>query len=195
MGPAVLLASLLLSTAAPSSPEAQPPPGRMVRRSIAATMWPVEPAAAAGFVWSGSGMIPFVGVNAFVPIIPGVGPAVAGRLAWTAVGTTTLTEAQVGIGAAWEGRLGELRARVSLIPTAVMTAVGDNAITTNTITPGVLVPLELGLPLGGGVSFGAVVEPGLAIPVRLIADERVETGRDRLFVNVGASLTFGGPFD
>jgi hypothetical protein len=167
----------------------------MVRRSIAATMWPVEPAAAAGFVWSGSGMVPFVGVNAFVPIIPGVGPTVAGRLAWTAVGTTAFTEAHVGIGAAWEGRLGELRARVSLIPTAVITAVGDEAITTTTATPGVLVPLELGLPLGGGVSFGAVIEPGLAVPVRLVVDDRVETGRDRLFVNVGASLTFGGPFD
>jgi hypothetical protein len=59
----------------------------------------------------------------------------------------------------------------------------------------VLVPLELGLPLGGGVSFGAVIEPGLAVPVRLVVDDRVETGRDRLFVNVGASLTFGGPFD
>lgn len=167
----------------------------MVRRSIAATMWPVEPAVAAGFVWSGSGMVPFVGVNAFVPIIPGVGPVVAGRVAGASAGVASLTEAQVGIGAAWEGRLGELRARVSLIPTAVITAVGDDAITTTTTTPGVLVPLELGLPLGGGVSFGAVVEPGLAAPVRIIVDNRVETGRDRLFVNVGASLTFGGPFD
>ena len=194
MGPVVLLASLLLSTTAPSSPEPTPP-GRMVRRSIAATMWPIEPAFAAGFVWSGSGMVPFVGANAFVPVIPGVGPVLAGRVSGASVGAAGFTEAQVGIGAAWEGRLGELRARVSLIPTAVITAVGGDAIVTTTATPGVLVPLELGLPLGGGVSFGAVVEPGVAVPVRIVVDNRIETGRDRLFVNVGASLTFGGPFD
>lgn len=194
MGPAVLLASLLLSTTAPAAPEG-PPPGRMVRRSIAATMWPVEPAVVGGFIWSGPGMVPFVGATAFVPIIPGVGPVVAGRLAHAAVGGASFTEGQAGIGVAWEGRLGELRARVALIPTAVVTAVGDDAITTTVTTPGVLVPLELGLPLGAGVSFGAVIEPGIAAPVRVVVDNRIETGRDRLFVNVGASLTFGGPFD
>jgi riboflavin biosynthesis pyrimidine reductase len=111
------------------------------------------------------------------------------------VGGASFTEGQAGIGVAWEGRLGELRARVALIPTAVVTAVGDDAITTTVTTPGMLVPLELGLPLGGGVSFGAVIEPGIAAPVRVVVDNRIETGRDRLFVNVGASLTFGGPFD
>lgn len=155
----------------------------------------MAPALAGGFTWSSAGIVPFAGATVFVPIIPGLGPVVAGRVAAGSVGSTTFTEGQVGIGVAWEGRMGELRARAGLVPMAVVTAVGDNVTSTTAVTPGVLLPLELGLPLGSGVSFSAVLEPGLATPVFLVLNNQVESGRDRLFVNVGAGLTFGGPVD
>ena len=199
MGPGLLLASLLLTASGPTqSTSASPDPapaGRFVRRSIAATMWPAAPALSGGFVWSSAGIVPFAGATVFVPIIPSVGPVVAGRVAHSTVGATGFTEAQVGIGVAWEGRMGELRARAGLVPTAVVTAVGDEVGSTTAVTPGVLLPLELGLPLGSGVSFSATVEPGLATPVFLVLGNEVESGRDRLFVNVGAGLAFGGPVD
>lgn len=201
MVPALLCASLLLTTSAPasaapaSSDTPAPPVGRLVRRSIAATMWPVEPALSGGFVWSSAGIVPFGGATIMVPIIPGVGPIVAGRVAGSTVGTSSFLEGMVGIGVGWEGRMGELRARAGLVPAAVVTTVGDDVASSTTVTPGVLVPLELAVPLGAGVSFGAVIEPGLATPVFLVLGNQVESGRDRLFVNVGASLTFGGPVD
>ena len=57
----------------------------------------------------------------------------------------------------------------------------------------VLLSLDLSLPLGGGVAFTGSFEPGLARSVVHIVDGAVAVGRDRLFVFVGAGLTFGGP--
>jgi hypothetical protein len=169
--------------------------GRLHRRSIAATAWPVEPGLAGGFLFSGPGVIPFAGLTLFVPVIPGLGPVALGRGAHAADAAVSFTEGQLGLGLAWEGRLGELRARAGIVPLVVVTALGDGGADVTSVTPAVLAPLELGLPLGGGVSFGAVVEPGVAPRARVVGQDASEVGRDRFFVNVGASLTFGGPFD
>jgi hypothetical protein len=205
MGLPVLLAAVWLatdptpstatpSTATPSTATPTTPAGRLQKRSIAATAWPVEPGLAGGFLFSGPGVIPFVGLTLFVPVIPGLGPVMLGRGAHAADAAVSFTEGQMGLGLAWEGRLGELRARAGLVPLVVVTAVGDGGDDVASVTPGVLAPLELGLPLGGGVSFGAVIEPGVA-PRASVGQGANEVGRDRFFVNVGASLTFGGPFD
>jgi hypothetical protein len=200
MGPSVLLAVLWLATDPMSSP-ATSSAGRPVRRSIAATAWPIEPAVSAGFQFSGPAVLPVAGLTAFVPVIPGVGPLLAVRGAHAADGAASFTEGQLGLGVAWEGRVGELRARAGLAPMVVITALTDEGGGDDggdggapRVTAGVLAPLELGLPLGGGVSVGVVVEPGIA-PQARVGQGPSELGRDRLFVNVGASLTFGGPFD
>jgi hypothetical protein len=168
---------------------------RRIKRSIAATMWPVEPAVGAGFVWSSNGIVPYAGATVFVPILPGVGPVVIARGAGTILGDTAFAEVMGGIGVAYEGRLGDLRARASLVPTAVMTSVSDPDGDLFTVTPGAMLPLEVGLPLGGGVSFTGSIEPGVAVPVAITEGNQIVSGRDRLFVMLGAGITFGGPVD
>lgn len=197
MGPSVLLAVWWLATDPTSTPTPPPPTSstaRPVKRSIAATAWPIEPALSGGFLFSEPGVAPMAGLTAFVPVIPGVGPIIAARGAHTTDGAASFTEGQLGLGLAWEGRVGELRARAGLAPMLVVTALDDGDSGTARVTGGVLVPLELGIPLGGGVSVGVVVEPGVA-PRARVGQGTTELGRDRVFVNVGASLTFGGPFD
>jgi len=189
--------ALALAAALCASPEETTgpaePPKKTVRRSIAATWWPVEPAVNAGFGFSGPGLVPFVGMSALVPVIPGLGPTFIARGLWSDVGTVSFAEGMTGIGVGWEGKMGDMRARASFVPTAVVTSVGG--VDGVSVTPGVLVPLEVGLPLGFGMSFTGTFEPGIATPVLLFDGASLETGRDRLFVFVGAGVTFGGPVD
>ncbi len=194
---AVMFAALVVAVAAQVSlepvgsvePPAEPP--KMVRRSIAATWWPVEPSVSAGFLMSGPGLLPYAGASIFAPIIPGLGPTVIARATGIDTGVATFWEVMSGLGIGWEGKLGDLRARASVVPIAVVTGVGPDT----ALTPGVLLPLEVGLPLGYGVSFTGSVEPGLANAVLLFDGGTLETGRDRFFVMVGAGITFGGPVD
>ena len=197
----VTLAALMMTAAVPGSPapavEAAPaaPPGQTAKRTIAATLWPVEPSVAAGFLGSSAGIVPYEGATVFVPIIPGLGPTVVMRGAATDTGRSTYAEGIVGIGAAWEGRLGDMRARVSLVPAAVVTSAHDATRSAVVLNPGVLLPLEVALPLGNGVSFTGFIEPGVSTAVVTVVDNQIDTGRDRLFVLLGAGLTFGGPVD
>ncbi len=169
--------------------------GTAVRRSIAATQWPLEPAIGAGFLWSNTAIVPFVGLTTFVPVIPGVGPTVAVRAGATTTGEASYAEAIVGIGVGLEGKLGNLRARASFVPSAQLSVVDVGAGAVTTLGPAVIVPLELGLPLGGGVTFTGSIEPGVAAPVSVVVGDEVVTGRDRFFVMLGAGVTFGGPVD
>lgn len=195
----VMLSALLMSTAAQVAPPAPPPAtmpaGHAVKRSIAATMWPMEPSLSAGFLWSSVGIVPYAGLTAFVPIIPGLGPCVVVRGAASDTGRSSFVEGMVGIGPAWEGRLGDMRARISLVPAAIVSSVTSDSISGIDTQPGLLVPVELGLPLGSGISFTGFIEPGVSTAVVTVADRQIDTGRDRLFVMIGAGLTFGGPVD
>ena len=166
-----------------------------MRRSIAATQWPIEPALSAGFLWSNTAIVPFIGLTAFVPVIPGVGATVAARVGATTTGTASYIEGVFGIGAGFEGKLGGLRARASFVPSAQLSVVDTGRGGVTTLGPAVIVPLELGLPLGGGVSFTGSIEPGVAAPVSVFVGDEVVTGRDRFFVMLGAGVTFGGPVD
>ena len=201
----VMLSALLMSTAAQLASPAPPtgttpsmpsmPAGHAVKRSIAATMWPVEPSVSAGFLWSSVGIVPYAGLTAFVPIIPGLGPCVVVRGAASDTGRSSFVEGLVGIGPAWEGRLGDMRARISLVPAAIVSSVTSDTSSGIGTQPGLLVPVELGLPLGSGISFTGFIEPGVSTAVVTVADRQIDTGRDRLFVMIGAGLTFGGPVD
>lgn len=167
----------------------------VVRRSIAATQWPIEPALSAGFLCSTAGLVPYAGLTAFVPVIPGVGPTVMARGALSTVGDDRFLEGIVGIGVGLEGQVGGLRARASIVPAATISAVSDAGVDATTVGPAVLVPLELGVPLGGGVSFSGTLEPGVGSAVELGSRADPITGRSRFFVFVGAGITFGGPVD
>jgi hypothetical protein len=193
--PSLLRLPTTLAATATATPPARPDQVRAVKRSIAATVWPLEPAVGAGFVWSSNGIVPFAGATVFVPIIPGVGPVVVARGAGTFVGDVSFAEAMGGIGVAYEGRMGDVRARASLVPTVVLTSLADGSDSVVSVTPGAMLPLELGLPLGAGVSFTGTVEPGVAVPVAIVEGGQIVSGRDRLFVMVGAGITFGGPVD
>jgi len=182
---------------APTATSQQAPraPGTVVRRSIAATQWPLEPAISAGFLWSSTAIVPFIGLTTFVPVIPGVGPTIAVRGGAATTGEASYIEGLFGIGVGLEGKLGDLRARASFVPSVQLSAVDTTAGSATSIGPAILVPLELGLPLGGGVSFTGTIEPGVAAPVSVVVGDEVVTGRDRFFVMLGAGITFGGPVD
>lgn len=173
---------------------AQPP--KPIKRSLASTTWPVEPALAAGFVVSRDSFAPFVGANVFVPILPGVGPAVVVRVSGVQSGTLTVVESAVAVGPAWETQLGGLRARLTVAGGALVHSYGFSADDAgNSVGPVVLVPVEVGLPLGNGVSFDLSFTGGLSRGVNHRVDGVPVYGRDRAFVYVGAGLNFGGPPD
>ncbi len=189
-----LAAPTTATTATTAKPQAA---GTLIKRSIAATQWPLEPALSAGFLWSNVAMVPYLGMTTFVPVIPGVGPTVLLRVGAASTGEASYLEGIFGLGVGLEGKLGDLRARVSIVPSVQLSSV-DTTGTVNDVTrlgPAVLVPLELGLPLGSGVSFTGTIEPGIAAPVRVAVGNDVVTGRDRFFVLLGVGVTFGGPVD
>lgn len=167
-----------------------------MKRSLASTTWPLEPAFNAGFLASDGGLLPFVGLTVFVPIWPGIGPSLVVRGSGTQVGQLLFYEGVVGVGAAWEGRLENVHARITLTPSLLASGFdyddGDRGLS---LGPAILLPIDIALPLGNGVAFTGSVEPGLARSVVHVVEGDVAIGRDRLFVFVGAGLTFGGPPD
>lgn len=193
------------TTAPPKTTATKPTPtdprGKAVKRSLASTQWPVEPAFNAGFVVSRDSFAPFVGLSLFVPVWPGVGPALVARGAGIQTGQLTAGEAVVGLGPAVETNLGGLRARATLAPGVLVSGsngAGDADLDGGsdvTVGPAVVLPLEVGLPLGGGVSFSLTIEPGLSRPVVYAVDGEVAYARDRAFVYAGAGVNFGGPPD
>ncbi|MDP2339375.1 MAG: hypothetical protein Q8O67_00345 [Deltaproteobacteria bacterium] len=189
-------ATTTTTTPAAARPAAGQP--RAVKRSLASTTWPVEPAFNAGFLASEDGILPFVGVTVFVPIWPGLGPSLVARGCGTQVGQLSFYEGSVGVGVGWEARLENVHARVTLAPAVLASGFqfvdgggdGDQGLG---FGPALLLPLDLSLPLGGGVAFTGSIEPGLSRSVLHVVDGAVAVGRDRLFVFIGAGLTFGGP--
>jgi hypothetical protein len=170
----------------------------MVRRSLASTVWPVEPAFSAGFSPAPEAFLPWAGVSLFVPVVPGLGPVVVARGVTGGVGSASLVEGLVGAGPAVESMFGNLRGRAALTPALRITSVtGSEASADNVTSAGfaVIVPLEIGVPLGGGVSFTVSVEPGVTTAVPATVDGTSLRLRDRFFLLVGGGLTFGGPVD
>lgn len=170
----------------------------MVRRSLASTVWPVEPAFSAGFSPGAEAFLPWAGLTLFVPVLPGLGPVVVARGMTGGVVGAGLVEGYVGAGPAIEGMFGTLRGRAGLVPALRVSSVsGSEAAADNTTSAGfaVLAPLELGVPLGGGVSFTVAVEPGVTTAVSATVEGASLRLRDRFFVMVGGGLTFGGPVD
>ncbi len=155
-------------------------------------------------------MVPWAGATAFAPLYFSAGPVVAGRVFGVSTGALDVIEGVVGVGVGWQGHLGEARARASVVPGLLMS---DGRRPSGTlVTPGgtvglpggvgtvtstaVLVPFELGLPLGGGVSFIGVVEPAVSTEAAYVDDNGVVAyARNRLFVFVGIGLDVGGPVD
>jgi hypothetical protein len=184
---------------------------RRITRSLATTAWPVEPAVSAGFVLVGDSMVPWAGATAFSPLYFSTGPLVAGRVLGTTTGLLDVIEGVVGAGIGWQGRLGDVRARAGLVPGLLFSRAtrpaaaqsgrgGDDAARPATIadvtSTAVMVPLELALPLGGGVSFTGVVEPTISTKATYVDDSgAVAYARDRFFVFVGVGLDVGGPVD
>jgi hypothetical protein len=183
---------------------------RRVTRSLATTAWPVEPSLSAGFVLAGDAMVPWAGATAFAPLYFSAGPVVAGRVLGLSTGTLDVVEGVIGAGVGWQGRLGEARARASVVPGLLFSRarLGSGATPTpdgglvdaggpgDVLATAVVLPLELGLPLGGGVSFSFVVEPTVSTTVNYAdVDGAVAYGRNRLFVFVGAGVDVGGPLD
>lgn len=170
----------------------------MVRRSLASTVWPVEPAFAAGFSPAPEAFLPWAGLSLFVPVLPGLGPVVVGRAVTGGVGSASLVEGFVGAGPAIEGLFGTLRGRAALVPALRVTSVAGSETTADNVTSAgfaVVAPLELGVPLGSGVSFTVSLEPGVTTAVSATVDGASVRLRDRFFVLVGGGLTFGGPVD
>jgi hypothetical protein len=175
---------------------------------LATTAWPVEPSLSAGFVLAGDAMVPWAGATAFAPLYFSAGPVVAGRVLGVSTGALDVVEGVVGAGVGWQGRLGEARARASVVPGLL---ISDGRRPSGTlVTPGgtvglpggvgpltstaVMVPLELALPLGGGVSFTGVVEPAISTEAAYVDDTGVVAySRNRVFVFVGIGLDVGGP--
>jgi hypothetical protein len=154
----------------------------------------VEPAFNAGFLASEDGILPFVGVTVFVPVWPGLGPSLVARGCGTQVGELAFYEGLVGVGVAWEARLENVHARVTLVPAVLASGFRfDDDDDGLSLGPALLLPVDLSLPLGGGVAFTGSIEPGLSRSVLHVVDGDVAVGRDRLFVFIGAGLTFGGP--
>lgn len=183
---------------------------RRVTRSLATTAWPIEPSAAAGFVLAGDALVPWAGATAFAPLFFSAGPVVASRVLGQSTGSLDVIEAVVGAGVGWQGHLGEARARASVVPGVLVSAarppsgavvapggsVGLPGGNGPLLSAAVIVPLELGLPLGGGVSFTGFVEPSIATAVAYPDDNGViGYARNRLFVFVGVGLDVGGPLD
>lgn len=164
-----------------------------MKRSLASTTWPVEPAFNAGFLASDDGLLPFVGVTIFVPVWPGLGPALVARGSATQLGALSFYEGLLGVGAVWEGRLESVLARLTLTPAVLASGFNEDSGESGlSLGPALLLPLDLALPLGNGIAFTASVEPGLSRRIVHAVDGDV-VGRDRVFVFVGAGLTFGGP--
>ena len=185
-----LLFGLLVHSGAP--PVA--PASRAVKRSLASSTWPVAPSLNAGFLASDLDLLPFIGVSVFVPVWPGLGPSLIVRASGTQVGELLFYEGFVGIGAAWEAHLQDVHVRATLTPAVLASGFrfdeGDSGLS---FGPGLLLPLELSLPLGNGVAFTGSVEPGLGRTVIHAVDGSYAVGRNRLFVFLGAGLSFGGP--
>jgi hypothetical protein len=170
----------------------------MVRRSLASTVWPVEPAFSAGFLPAPEAFFPWAGVSVFVPVLPGVGPVVVARGLTGGVGSASLVEGLVGVGPAVEGMFGTLRGRAGLAPALRITSVAGSETSADNVTSAgfaMVAPLELGVPLGSGVSFTISIEPGVTTAVSATVDGTSLRLRDRFFVLVGGGLTFGGPVD
>lgn len=173
---------------------------KAVKRSLASTTWPVEPAINAGFLISRDSFAPFVGASVFYPVWPGIGPAVVARVSGLQTGVLTVVEGFVGAGPAFETNLGDLRGRVSFAPGLLVSGYAFDGVTTDvdddsgvSFGPGLVVPLEAGLPLGGGTSFTLTIEPGLGRSIVHVVDGDIAYSRDRAFVYVGAGINFGGP--
>ncbi len=142
--------------------------------------------------------MPWAGVTLFVPVLPGVGPVVVARGLTGGVGSASLVEGVVGLGPAVEGMFGTLRGRAGLTPALRITSVAGSETNTDNVTSAsfaFMAPLELGVPLGSGVSFTVSVEPGVTTAVSATVDGTSLRLRDRFFVLVGGGLTFGGPVD
>jgi hypothetical protein len=183
-----------LALAGGLDPPAAPQRPKPVKRSLASTTWPVEPAFNAGFVVSRDSFAPFAGVSVFVPVIAGVGPAVVARVSGVQSGSLGVVEGVVGVGPAFESNLGGLRGRLTIAPGVLVHGYGFSDEDTGvSVGAAVVVPLEAGLPLGGGVTFNLTIEPGLARGVLHVVDGEIGFSRDRAFVYVGAGLDFGGP--
>jgi hypothetical protein len=167
---------------------------RAVKRSLATTQWPVEIGASGGFLLTQDALSPWVAASVYVPVLSGVGVGVVGGVTGVAEAGVTVVEGVAGVGPVLETALGGLRARATLAPGVLVSGYdvegGDNGVT---VGPAVLVPLEVGLPLGGGVSFDLVITPGLSRAVIHFVGNETVYARDRVFLNVGAGITFGGP--
>ncbi len=157
----------------------------------------MEPALAGGFVFVDDGVVPWAGGSAFAPLFFSAGPLAAARVLWTSNAGVDVVEGVVGAGAAWQGRLGEARVRLGVVPALLWShaAVAGEDDVVDAFAPAVLVPLEVGLPLGGGVSMSAYVEPLLAPSIRHVTDGGLAYGRDRVVVLLGVGLDVGGPVD
>ncbi len=194
--PLLLFVAGGLSPAADPSTHAGAATPKPIKRSLASTTWPVEPSFNAGFVVSRDSFAPFVGASVFVPILPGVGPAAVVRVSGVQSGTLGVVESVVAVGPALETQLGGLRARLTVAAGALVHSYGyDASDNGNSVGGAVLVPVEVGLPLGNGVSFDLSITGGLSRGVIHAVDDVVAYSRDRAFVYVGAGLNFGGPPD
>lgn len=182
------------NVAAPPSPPADGAPRvKAVKRSLASTTWPLEPSFVGGFVVSRDSFAPFVGAGLFYPVLPGIGPAVVVRVSGVQNGDLGVVEGVVGVGPAFETNLGDLRGRLTVAPGVLVSGYGYNDDSGVTVGPSVVVPLEAGLPIGGGTSFTLSIEPGVSRAVLHVANGEVAYSRDRVFVYVGAAINFGGP--
>lgn len=174
---------------------AGPRTGKRVRRSIANTLWPVEPALDAGFLLSEPAILPTLTGSIFVPILPSLGPIVSATVSGAGTPDSTFVSGFAGVGLGLETRMGDLRARVAAIPSVFLDHLAQTGGGETLAGVGLLLPLEVGIPITDGLSFTGKVALGAGPDVAVLTGDVVESGRDRFFVMAGAGLNFGGPVD
>jgi hypothetical protein len=168
----------------------------------ASSLWPVEPSVHIGFLLSSGGVQPGVVVQLFAPVVSPAGAFVlaAGTYSPGAL-DVTVTEGVFALGIAAEGSLDSMRVRAGVGPGVIVhhfslnpafDTVGVDSDTT--IARAALVaPVEIGLPLGHGMSFtvGGFLAASSAIE-HDVNDTRVwSRGTASVMATVG--VTFGGP--
>jgi hypothetical protein len=167
---------------------------------VATTVWPVVPSLQLGLAVSDQGVFPVAVVDAFVPIIPTIGPWVRVAAGGTAGSYGLLAgELMAGVGAGVEGQLGGVHGRAGVMPVVGLHAyrvVGSSPLPGTPPSPvpllGLWAPIEVELPLGGGIHaiVGATLGYTNAVAHRINGEDAF--GRGRLYALMTFGLLLGG---
>jgi hypothetical protein len=185
------------TTAKPAPKQAKPAAQPSVL--TATSVWPVVPSVQLGLAASDLGVFPVAVVDAFVPIIPTIGPWVR-VAAGGSVGNYGLLVGELlgGVGVGVEGQIGGIRGRVGAMPVVGVHAysVASEPLPDTPSSPlpllGIWAPVEVELPLGGGTHAlaGATLGYTNAVLHRINGEDAF--GRGRIYALVTFGLLFGG---